>query len=334
VSGWSPALLGLALALFLVPTLIVLALAFKPPDPFGGVGPGWTTANLAGIALPQYAAIVWRTLWLSLLTTALCLLLATPAGYAIARAEPKTRARLLLLVIVPFWTSLIRIFAWKVLLHPEGAQGALSASPRLEQAPLLYTPAPCSWSWSTFLPLRSSHLRGGRSSTSGYWRPRDLGAGQLRAFVEIFLPGIQSGLLTAFLVVFIPALGSYVIPDLVGGPGGEMLGNKIAQRVFVDRNLPHASALSALLIGAVLLPMGAVLAAVKKRHAERHRRTREAQPLPARVTWLLLAFFYLPIAVVVVNSFNGARAWRLRAIRLVPPPVEHREIWPAVVNAW
>ena len=87
--------------------------------------------------------------------------------------------------------------------------------------------------------------------------------------VLVFLPGIRSGLLTAFLVVFIPALGSYVIPDLVGGPGGEMLGNKIAQRVFVDRNLPQASALSALLILAVLLPMAAVLVLqAQKRHAE------------------------------------------------------------------
>jgi spermidine/putrescine transport system permease protein len=85
----------------------------------------------------------------------------------------------------------------------------------------------------------------------------------------VFLPGIRSGLLTAFLVVFIPALGSYVIPDLVGGPGGEMLGNKIAQRVFVDRNLPQASALSVLLILAVLLPMAAVLVLqAQKRRAE------------------------------------------------------------------
>jgi spermidine/putrescine transport system permease protein len=88
---------------------------------------------------------------------------------------------------------------------------------------------------------------------------RDLGAGRLQAFVHVFLPGIRRGLVTAFLVVFIPALGSYVIPDLVGGPSGEMLGNKIAQRVFVDRNLPLASALAALLILAVLVPMAAVL---------------------------------------------------------------------------
>ena len=66
-------------------------------------------------------------------------------------------------------------------------------------------------------------------------------------------------------MVLIPALGSYVIPDIVGGPSGEMLGNKIAQRVFVDRNLPHASGLSAFLILAVLLPMLAVLLMQRKK---------------------------------------------------------------------
>ena len=266
---------GWLLVFFLVPTLIVVAFAFKPSDPFGGVGPGWTTATLVGIVDPQYAAIVWRTLWLSLLTTALCLLLATPAGYAIARAEPAARARLMLLVIVPFWTSfLIRIFAWKVLLHPEGAlKGALVGLGLVsEQAPLLYTPgAVLLVMVYTFLPfaILPIYAAAEKFDFRLLEAARDLGAGQLRAFVEIFLPGIQSGLLTAFLVVFIPALGSYVIPDLVGGPGGEMLGNKIAQRVFVDRNLPHASALSALLIAAVLLPMAAVLVLqAQKRRAE------------------------------------------------------------------
>jgi spermidine/putrescine transport system permease protein len=266
---------GWLLVFFLVPTLIVVAFAFKPSDPFGGVSAGWTTATLLGIVDPQYAPIVWRTLWLSLLTTALCLLLATPAGYAIARAGPVARARLMLLVIVPFWTSfLIRIFAWKVLLHPEGAlKGSLVRLGLVsEQAPLLYTPgAVLLVMVYTFLPfaILPIYAAAEKFDFRLLEAARDLGAGQLRAFVEIFLPGIRGGLLTAFLVVFIPALGSYVIPDLVGGPGGEMLGNKIAQRVFVDRNLPHASALSALLIGAVLLPMAAVLALQsQKRRAE------------------------------------------------------------------
>jgi len=267
--------LGWLLVFFLVPTLIVFAFAFKPSDPFGGVGPGWTTATLAGILAPQYAAIVWRTVWLSLLTTALCLLFATPAGYAIARAEPKARARLMLLVIVPFWTSfLIRIFAWKVLLHPEGAlKGALVVLGLVsEQAPLLYTPgAVLLVMVYTFLPfaILPVYAAAEKFDFRLLEAARDLGASPLRAFVLVFLPGIRGGLLTAFLVVFIPALGSYVIPDLVGGPGGEMLGNKIAQRVFVDRNLPHASALSALLIAAVLLPMAAALALqARKRRAE------------------------------------------------------------------
>ena len=258
--------LGWLVVFFLLPTLIVFAFAFKPADPFGGVGEGWTTATLAGIADPQYAAIVWRTAWLSLATTALCLLLATPAGYAIARAEPAARARLMLLVIVPFWTSfLIRIFAWKVLLHPEGAlkRALVFAGLADPQAPLLYTPgAVLLVMVYTFLPfaILPIYAAAEKFDFRLLEAARDLGAGRLRAFVLIFLPGIRRGLVTAVLVVFIPALGSYVIPDLVGGPSGEMLGNKIAQRVFVDRNLPHASALSVILILAVLLPMAAVLA--------------------------------------------------------------------------
>ena len=88
---------------------------------------------------------------------------------------------------------------------------------------------------------------------------RDLGASPFVAFARVFVPGIRRGLLAATLLVFIPSLGSYIIPDLVGSPSSEMLGNVIAQRVFVDRNLPHAAALAALLTMAVLVPMLAVL---------------------------------------------------------------------------
>jgi spermidine/putrescine transport system permease protein len=257
--------LGWLAAFFLLPTLIVLAFAFKPDDPYGGVGEGWTTATLARLVDARYAPVVWRTAWLSLVTTVVCLLLATPAGYAIARAEPAARARLMLLVIVPFWTSfLIRIFAWKVVLHPEGAlkRALVLLGLADPQATLLYTPgAVLLVMVYTFLPFAILPIYAAAEKFDFLLleAARDLGAGRLQAFVHVFLPGIRRGLVTAFLVVFIPALGSYVIPDLVGGPSGEMLGNKIAQRVFVDRNLPLASALAALLILAVLVPMAAVL---------------------------------------------------------------------------
>ena len=83
----------------------------------------------------------------------------------------------------------------------------------------------------------------------------DLGASHWQSFYKVFLPGISKGISAAVMVVLIPAFGAYLIPDLVGGPGSELLGDKIAQRVFVDRNLPHASALSAFLMLAVFLPM-------------------------------------------------------------------------------
>ena len=265
---------GWLVLFFLLPTLIIFAFAFKPADPFGGVGGGWTAATVAAIVDRQYVAIIWRTVWISLLTTVICLVLATPAGYAIARARPKARARLLLLVIVPFWTSfLIRIFAWKVLLHPEGPlkQALVRLGVVHEQTTLLYTAgAVLLVMVYTFLPfaILPIYAAAEKFDFRLFEAAQDLGASRLRAFSEIFLPGIRRGLVTAFLVVFIPALGSYVIPDLVGGPNGEMLGNKIAQRVFVDRNLPQASALSVLLILAVLLPMAAVLVTQARQRRE------------------------------------------------------------------
>jgi spermidine/putrescine transport system permease protein len=88
---------------------------------------------------------------------------------------------------------------------------------------------------------------------------RDLGAGSWYAFRRVFLPGISRGIQNAVLMVLIPALGSYIVPDIVGGPSGEMIGSTIAQRVFVDRNLPHAAGLAALLTLAVLLPLAGML---------------------------------------------------------------------------
>jgi spermidine/putrescine transport system permease protein len=266
----APSLLWLVL-LFLIPTLIVFAIVFKPADLYGGIGSGWTLETLFSLGNPNYPIILWRTLYLSLLTTIVCIVLATPAGYCLARASRRWRQILLMLVIIPFWTSfLIRIFAWKTLLHPEGLiKKALAALHLLHpDASLLYN----SWAvWLvmvyTFLPfaILPIYAAAEKFDFRLMEAAQDLGARRWQSFVHIFLPGIRRGLWTAILVVFIPALGSYVIPDIVGGPSGEMLGNKIAQRVFVDRNLPHASGLSALLILAVMLPLLAVLALQKKK---------------------------------------------------------------------
>ncbi|HPC03854.1 MAG TPA: ABC transporter permease [Syntrophales bacterium] len=259
-----PSALWLAI-FFLVPTVVVMAIAFKPTNPYGGAGTGWTVATWLSLGNPSYPAILWRTLWLSLLTTAASIVFAVPVGYYLARIRKRWRQFLLLLIIVPFWTSfLIRIFAWKVLLHPDGfiKQGLVFLHLAGDGVSLLYNP------WAVLLVMIYSYVpfavlpiyaAAERFDFQLIEAARDLGAKQWQSFLKVFLPGIRRGLLTAVLMVFIPALGSYLIPDLVGGPDSEMIGNKIAQRVFVDRNLPHASALSSLLTLAVLLPMTVVL---------------------------------------------------------------------------
>ena len=260
-------------ALFVIPTAIVFVIAFRPADPYGGIGAGWTLETWRSLGNPNYPAIVWRTLWLSAATTIICLIFAIPCGYAIARVSRRWQQVLLLLVIVPFWTSfLIRIFAWKVLLHPEGFLKKWLVSWHLmsESASLLYNSgAVLLVLVYTYLPfaILPIYAAAEKFDFRLIEAARDLGAHQLRAFFSVFLPGIRRGVLTAILVVFIPALGSYVIPDIVGGPQGEMIGNKIAQRTFVDRNLPHAGALSALLTVAVLAPLGVMLVLQKRRDA-------------------------------------------------------------------
>jgi spermidine/putrescine transport system permease protein len=173
----------------------------------------------------------------------------------------------LLLVILPFWSNfLIRIFAWRTVLHPDGwlKQGLVFLRLMPEDATLLYNSGAILLVLVyTYLPFAILPLYAAaeKFDFALLEAARDLGAKRFRAWCTVFLPGVSRGLVTALLVVLIPALGSYAIPDLVGGPDSEMIGNKIAQRVFSDRNLPHAAGLSALLAMAVMVPVIVMLLA-------------------------------------------------------------------------
>ncbi|MDR1612516.1 MAG: ABC transporter permease [Planctomycetota bacterium] len=247
---------------FLVPTLIVFAIAFRPADPYGGIGDGWTFETIRRMASPNYPAIIWRTVWLSAVATLICLTLAVPVGYCLSRIDRRWRQWVLLLVVIPFWTNfLVRVFAWKSLLATNGSfrlalvwLGALSGD-----QPILFTPAAILLVLVyTYLPfaILPVYAAAEKFDFSLLEAARDLGASSGRAFFRVFLPGISRGLATAGIMVLVPSLGSYVIPDLVGGATSEMLGNKIAQYVYTERNLPRASALSAILtlvVAALLL---------------------------------------------------------------------------------
>ena len=252
---------GWLVLLFVLPTVVVFAIAFKPADSLGGIGSGWTLATWRHLGNPNYPAIIWRTVWMSAATTLVCVLLAVPTGYSMARAPVRWRQPLLLLVVVPFWTSfLVRVFAWKTLLHPDGVLKRLLVALHLvaEETSLLYRPETVLLVLVyTYLPfaILPVYAAAEKFDFSLMEAAQDLGAHRFRAFVSVFLPGIRRGLTTAVAMVLIPSLGSYVIPEVMGGTNSEMIGNKIAQRTFVDRNLPHASALATLLMLAVLLPL-------------------------------------------------------------------------------
>jgi spermidine/putrescine transport system permease protein len=250
------------LALFiLVPSLLVLTIAFRETDPAGGIGSGWTLEQFRVFGQKSIHLLLWRTLWISALTTGLCLTLAMPVAWFLARVHPVWRPRLLLLVIVPFWTNfLIRVFAWNQILHSEGGLARFLRAINLlgENESLLFNSgAVVLVSVYTYLPFAILPLYAAaeKFDFSLLDAARDLGANAFRAFTSVFLPGIRKGITTAFVIVFIPMLGSYVVPDLVGGTDGQMIGNKIAQRNFADRNLPAASAMAAVLTLFVLAPM-------------------------------------------------------------------------------
>lgn len=248
-------------AFVLLPVLVIFAIAFRPTLHGGEIGDGWSLDAVRALLDLSYLELLWRTVWLSAVVTVLCLLLALPVAYATARMTPAWRSRVLLLVIVPFWTNfVIRVFAWQQILHAEGWIAnrlrdihLLGENDRLlgnHFAVILvsvYTYMPFA-----ILPLFAAAEKFDFGLLDA---ARDLGARALKSFTSIFIPGIRQGLITAFVVIFIPMLGSYVVPDMVGGTDSQMIGNKIAQRNFSDRNLPQAAALSAALTLLVIAPM-------------------------------------------------------------------------------
>ncbi len=265
-----PSLIWLAL-FFVIPSLIILIYAFKPSTPYGSVGEGWTLQTIKNLYNPYFFKVVWQTFWVSLVTTVICLLLALPTGYHIASLRSKWRNLLLLMIILPFWSSfLIRIFAWKTILHPEGLFHQLLESLGIisPSTPLLYT------SFSvlivmvyTFLPfaLLPIYTSASKFNFQLIEAAMDLGATKTQSFIKVFIPGISKGITSAILMVFIPAFGTYVIPDLVGGIGNDMIGNKIVQKTFVERNLPQASATSLFLTAFILLLLAGLLLIRSKR---------------------------------------------------------------------
>ncbi len=250
---------------FVIPTLLILIYAFLKKAPQGGVLWEFSLDAFKVIFNPTILKISWMTLYISLIATFLTLFLALPAAYYIARSPHKDT--LLLLVIIPFWINfLIRIYAWIAILGNNGFFNIFLKKVGLleESLQFLYnSPAVILITVYTYLPYAILPLYASieKFDFSLLEAARDLGASKAQSIVKVFLPGIKAGIITAGLFTLIPALGSYVIPQLVGGTNLMLLGNVIAREVTITRNWPLASAMSLIL---TLLTMIGVFVFAKK----------------------------------------------------------------------
>jgi spermidine/putrescine transport system permease protein len=273
--GWkawallAPMILWL-LAFVVVPTAILLVYSFCERDEVGGVIFRFNWDNYRRVFDPVYLRIFWRSIGYAGLTTAICVVLGYPVAYFIARAPEARRNRLLLLVMVPFWTSfLIRTYAWITILKQEGLLNGLLQALHLVSAPLpfLYTPtAVVIGLVYAYLPFMILPIYGSaeKLDNSLVEAAHDLGAGPLRAFSAVIVPLTMPGIAAGTLLVFVPAIGMFAITDLMGGAKVPMIGNVIQNQFLQARDWPFGAAL-----GVVFMLMFAVTYGLLQRRGAR-----------------------------------------------------------------
>lgn len=233
---------------FLLPLIIIISYSFMKKGLHGGVELKFSLNAYYQMLSASYGKLFLRTLWMSFISTIICLLIAMPCGYAMARSKQQTI--LLFLIIIPFWTnSLIRINAWIAIL---GNQGFINETLKnlgiiKESLPLLYNQnAVLLVLVYMFLPyaILPIFTAMDKFDFSLLEAARDLGATKFESMYKILIPNVKSGIITAIIFTFIPIFGVYTVPLLVGGKDSYMLGNVIVDQVTKIRNWPLASAFS------------------------------------------------------------------------------------------
>jgi spermidine/putrescine transport system permease protein len=278
--GWRSSLRAAALlfgslvflvGLFLLPLAELFAESFAERGRYGVVHWIFTLGNYFRAFHPLYLEIYWRSLWIALVTTLICAILGYVLAYTIAlRISGPWKSPLLMLVVIPFWTSyLIRTYAWMLIFRAQGVlnDALLWLGVIHQPLQLLYT------TLAVFVGLVYAQLPFmilplyavlQKLDPALLEAAEDLGANRWRTFFRVTLPLSLSGLAAGSALVFISALGAFITPDLLGGARSMMVGNLIENQFAVARNQPFGSAVSFLLTFFVL-----ALLLVSLRAAER-----------------------------------------------------------------
>jgi spermidine/putrescine transport system permease protein len=211
-----------------------------------------TLSNYARSFDPLYLTIMWKSIWISALATALCLATAYPIAFGICFAPPKWKPYLLLLIILPFWINLlIRTYALIAVFRTQGYLNLTLGWVGLGPFEMLYNDGAVIFGlvyvYMPFmvLPLYATIERLDKSFLEA---SLDLGASQFTTFLKVTVPLTMPGIISGVLLVFIPCLGSFLTPDLLGGANAIMIGNVIERQFKAANDWPFGSALSFLLM--------------------------------------------------------------------------------------
>lgn len=245
---------------FVIPLGIVFVYSFLRRGVYGQLIWEFNLQNYVRVVDPLYLGILWRSLVMALGNTLLCLLLAYPFAYYLARMENKRNRNLLLVfVMIPFWTNfLIRTYAWRVILSNDGPINSflLTLGIISDPLPMLFsTFAVMVGLLYGYLPFMVLPLYAAidRIDFSLVEAAQDLYASGWQAFRKVVFPLSLPGVIAGSILVFIPSLGAFVTPDLLGGAKTVMIGNLIQSQFLTARDWPFGSSFSVLLMLAVLI---------------------------------------------------------------------------------
>ena len=208
-----------------------------------------------------YVKTFYSSLKYALLTTLICLAIGYPFAYFMARAPKHIQPTLLMLIMLPFWTSfLLRIYAWKTLLVSNGVINNVLMSLHVISAPLEMMNNSFSLTIGmvySYLPFMILPLYANLSKLDIRYLEvaADLGTSPFKAFWIITVPLSKAGIIAGCMLVFIPAVGEYVIPELLGGPNTLMIGRVLWDEFFSNNDWPMAAAVAVVMIALILVPM-------------------------------------------------------------------------------
>jgi ABC-type spermidine/putrescine transport system permease subunit I len=253
---------GWTLLFFLVPLGILLVYSFGQVDVITlQLRFGWTLENYERIGDALYLRAVLRSLTLSTVATVACLIIGFPVAYFISLQSPRTQRLLLLLIIVPFWTSfLVRIYAWTTILQDGGIVERAGRSLGLLDGPLhvLYTPTAVGIGIVYgYLPLMvlPIYVALERIDPALKEAAADLGAGGWRVFRRVIWPLSVPGVIGGCILVGIPATGEYVVPAILGGGKTLMYGNVVSSQFLEAGDYPFGSALAVALMAVLTVAL-------------------------------------------------------------------------------